>query len=81
MGDAEWSSVTDGMWYVLVPVRARDDRGSPDAMHNDLGLDSDSEGEPLGEPQAELDVDSLESNSLFSLVRKKERKKHILNSD
>lgn len=55
------------MWYVLVPVKPRSDRGSP-GMHDDLGLDWDSEAEHDAEPQAELDVESLATNSLFNLV-------------
>jgi hypothetical protein len=54
VADEAWSSVTDGMWYVLVPVCA----AAQSPMH-DGGQ---------GEVQAELDTDSLASSSLFSLV-------------
>lgn len=65
VADGMWKAVTDGMWYVLVPVKERE-RGSMARMHDDQGTEVDA---TEAEPQAELDTESLASSSLFSLVR------------
>lgn len=62
VADDKWKAVTDGMWYTIVPVRAR----TPGAA-----VQADKEQTaalPEGEPHAELDTKSLASSNLFNLV-------------